>query len=257
MSGKKDNALSRRALLRGGLGILGAAFVSACTRALRPQATSSTSTATTPSTSPTTTTSLPSCIVVPAETEGPYFVDEMLNRSDIRVDPSDGSTRSGVQLRLIVNVSRVSGSSCAALTGAHVDVWHCDAEGVYSDVQASVGKKFLRGYQVTDRNGRVEFVTIYPGWYMGRATHIHFKIRTFSGSSKTFEFTSQFFFDDSLTDQVYSKAPYSAKGARDTRNANDMVFNSPSANAGSQLLLAPAKEGSGYRATFNIGLQMG
>src|SRR5438105_7227877 len=110
--------VSRRALLRSTLGLIGAAFVSACTRAVRPQATQSTSTATTPSTSPTTTKALPACIVVPAETEGPYFVDEMLNRSDIRVDPSDGSIRQGVPVRLIVNVSRVSGSSCDALAGA-------------------------------------------------------------------------------------------------------------------------------------------
>ena len=120
------------------------------------------------------------CIVRPQLTEGPYFVDERLNRSDIRPDPTTGSVEPGVPLVLRFNVSRVSGNSCAALAGAFVDIWHCDAAGNYSDISGgagqgnTLGQKFLRGYQVTDSGGAVEFQTIYPGWYPGRATHIHF-----------------------------------------------------------------------------------
>src|SRR5438034_5556005 len=157
---------------------------------------------------------LPSCIVRPAVTEGPYFVDEKLNRSDIRSDPSTGAVKDGAQFALTFLVSRVTGSACAALSGATVDVWHCDALGVYSDATDpsfnTKGLKFLRGYQTTDASGKAQFTTIYPGWYQGRAVHIHFKIRTTTGH----EFTSQLFFDDSLTDKVHVNAPYAEKGQR-------------------------------------------
>src|SRR5262249_10953573 len=133
--------------------------------------TATTATTATPTTTTAGTVAAPSCVVVPALTEGPYFVDEKLNRSDIRTDPSDSSARPGTPLRINVRVSRLSGSSCTALSGATVDVWHCDAGGLYSDESANntVGKKFLRSYQTTDANGACAFTTIYPGWYMGRA----------------------------------------------------------------------------------------
>src|SRR5204863_7919560 len=135
----------------------------------------------------------------------PYFVDEKLNRTDIRADASGGAPREGARLDLTIQVGRMASGACTALQGATVDVWHCDALGVYSDASDpsfnTKGQKFLRGYQVTDANGRVQFTTIYPGWYQGRAVHIHFKIRTDAGSASTYDFTSQFFFDDDLTDQ--------------------------------------------------------
>ncbi len=193
----------------------------------------------------------PSCIVRPAMTEGPYFVDEKLNRSDIRSDPADGAVKAGTPLAITVNVSQISGTACAALSGATVDVWHCDAAGVYSDATDpsfnTKGKKFLRGYQTTDDRGQVKFTTIYPGWYHGRTVHIHFKIRTTSGH----EFTSQWFFDDSLTDQVFAEAPYASQGQRDTRNSQDGIYQ----GGGDQLLLAPAPAGAGYAVSFDIGLQ--
>jgi protocatechuate 3,4-dioxygenase beta subunit len=109
----------------------------------------------------------------------------------------------------------------------------------------------LRGYQVTDADGGCEFLTIYPGWYQGRTVHIHFKIRTELNASPSFEFTSQLFFDDSFTDQVYLKQPYLAKGIRSTRNNNDGIYQ----QGGSQLMLAVQPSGDGYAATFDIGLQ--
>src|SRR5437773_1702569 len=117
---------------------------------------------------------IPSCVVRPEQTEGPYFVDERLNRSDIRSEPSTGVLKAGVPLRLVFHVSQISTNACMPLKGAYIDVWHCDALGVYSDVQGgrgsagTSGTKFLRGYQVTDSNGMAEFMTIYPGWYQGR-----------------------------------------------------------------------------------------
>ena len=199
----------------------------------------------------------PSCIVRPALTEGPYFVDEKLNRSDIRTEPSTGAVKPGIQLALTFNVSRVASSGCTALANAQVDVWHCDAAGVYSDASDpsfnTKGQKFLRGYQLTDASGQASFTTIYPGWYGGRAVHIHFKIRTFAGTSKTYEFTSQLFFDDTTTDLVYKNAPYSGRPSRDTRNQTDMVYTS-NGNSGAMLLATLTPSGAGYAAAFAIGL---
>lgn len=198
------------------------------------------------------TAALPACVVRPEQTEGPYFVDEQLNRSDIRPDPSDGSVRPGAPLALTFLVSRLDGGACAPLAGATVDVWHCDAAGVYSDVNdrgfgSTAGQKFLRGYQTTGDDGAAAFTTIYPGWYSGRATHIHFKIRTADGR----EFTSQLYFDDALTDVVHAQDPYAAKGQRDTRNANDGIFR----DGGQLLTLNVTESAGGYAAAFDIGLQ--
>ncbi len=199
---------------------------------------------------------LPSCVVRPALTEGPYFVDEKINRSDIRSDPSDGTVKDGAPLSLTIHVSQINGSGCTPLQGAQVDIWHCDALGVYSDASDpsfnTKGKKFLRGYQVTDANGTVQFTTIYPGWYQGRAVHIHFKIRTDPSSESGYEFTSQWFFDESLTDQVHAQQPYAAKGQRTLRNDGDNIYQ----QSGGQTLLDVAQSGDGYAATFDIGLQM-
>ncbi|MEC4812201.1 MAG: intradiol ring-cleavage dioxygenase [Scytonema sp. PMC 1069.18] len=199
---------------------------------------------------------LPACIVRPEQTEGPYFVDEKLNRSDIRTDPADGSIKDGVPLKLTLRVSGIDSTSCTPVAGAMVDIWHCDALGVYSDVTDrsfnTVGKKFLRGYQVTDANGTVHFTTIYPGWYQGRTVHIHFKVRTNETSGQSYEFTSQLYFDDALTDKVHSQVPYATKGQRTLKNAEDSIFK----DGGDQLLLKLTNDGQGYAATFDIGLQM-
>jgi len=200
--------------------------------------------------------SLPTCVVKPEMTEGPYFVDEKLNRSDIRSDPSDGSVSEGVPFQLVFRVSKIDMTVCSPLAGAVVDVWHCDALGVYSDVQDpsfnTQGKKFLRGYQETDASGTATFLTIYPGWYQGRTVHIHFKIRTDPNSDAGQEFTSQLFFEDSFSDQVFTQQPYASKGQRNTLNANDGIFG----NGGDQLTLQPTPSGDGYIAVFDIGLQM-
>jgi protocatechuate 3,4-dioxygenase beta subunit len=198
----------------------------------------------------------PSCVVRPELTEGPYFVDERLNRSDIRSDPTTGEVRPGVPLALTFVVSRIDGTSCVPFEGALVDVWHCDATGIYSDVQDTGfdtrGEQFLRGYQVTAADGTASFVTIYPGWYQGRTVHIHFKIRTDPDSTSGLEFTSQLFFDDALTDIVHAQQPYAAKGQRTLRNAGDGIYQ----EGGDQLLLSLTADGTGgYVATFDIGVE--
>ncbi len=199
------------------------------------------------------------CVVRPEQTEGPYFVDEGLNRSDIRSDPASGAMSEGVPLDLTFRVMRMNASACEPLAGAMVDIWQCDALGVYSDVRDTgagnfnaVGKQFLRGFQVTNDLGAARFTTIYPGWYQGRTVHIHFKVRARDSAGRAQEFTSQLYFDDALSDQVFALAPYSQKGRRSTLNANDGIFR----NGGDQLLLAPAKTAAGYDASFALGLQI-
>lgn len=214
---------------------------------------SASSTPTTMTTVLTTPTAIPACVVRPEVTEGPYFVDEKINRSDIRSDTSTGTVKAGALFVLTYRVSQISGSSCTPLAGAMVDVWHCDAAGSYSDVSDmgfnTVGQNFLRGYQVTDANGLAQFTTIYPGWYSGRAVHIHFKIRTTTAASQGYEFTSQHFFDDALSDKVFIQAPYACKGTRNTLNSNDTIYKS-------QLLLTVTETAQGYAATFDIGLDL-
>ena len=251
--------LSRRELLAL---VGGAALVAACAPTAL-SAPSATATATVPATGVLTSSAtgvgvvtLPSCVVRPALTEGPYFVDEKLNRSDIRSDPSTTAVKPGAALALTFLVSRVSGTACAALANATVDVWHCDALGVYSDATdptfgSTKGTKFLRGYQTTDGSGRAAFTTIWPGWYQGRAVHIHFKIRVTAGNGQTSDFTSQLFFPDAMNDAVFANAPYSQKGlAAIMRNASDGIFQ----GSGGKLTLSPTKTAIGYAATFDIGI---
>jgi protocatechuate 3,4-dioxygenase beta subunit len=245
--------LSRREVLKLA-GLTGAALAVSCGPAAAITATPR-SPGETPSPGTTATTSpggtVPACVVRPETTEGPYFVDEQLVRSDIRSDPSTGRVSEGARLELTIQVSRVGDGSCTPLEGAVVDLWHCDARGVYSDVQDprfnTIGQKFLRGSQVTDANGRVSFTTIYPGWYQGRTVHMHFKIR-----SAHSEFTSQLYFDDSFTDGVFLEEPYAARGQRTVRNADDGVYQ----NGGQQLTLEVEEVAGGYAGAFDIGLQL-
>jgi protocatechuate 3,4-dioxygenase beta subunit len=195
---------------------------------------------------------LPACVVRPEVTEGPYYVNEELNRSDVRSDPATGLVKAGAPLSLRFNVSQVGANSCAPLAGAKVEIWHCDADGIYSDVSDpridTRGQKFLRGYQATDANGQATFVTIYPGWYPGRTVHIHFKVHQ-DGSAQSSVFTSQLFFDDALSDKVFTRPPYAGRGQRDTPNSRDGIYKQ-------QLLLSVNEAADGYAASFDIGLQL-
>ena len=198
---------------------------------------------------------MPACIVKPEQTEGPYFMEAKLNRSDIRSDPLDGQRREGLPLALALRVSTVAAGSCSPIVGAVVDLWQCDAAGAYSDVRDArfntVGKRFLRGYQLTDGDGRARFTTIYPGWYPGRAVHVHFKVRV-KGEAKNHEFVSQLYFDDALTERVHAQAPYSSHPGRRTRNAEDGLYR----NGGRELTLAVTESKDGYAASFDVGMKL-
>ena len=195
------------------------------------------------------------CAVKPEMTEGPYFVDEKLNRADVRADTNSGAVRAGSLLSLAFNVSRIQSNACTPLPGAQVDIWQCDALGIYSDaVDRSFntrGQNFLRGYQMTDSRGVARFDTILPGWYPGRASHIHFKVRGTAPSGSQFDFTSQLFFTEDFLTSAYAIAPYNSKDdAGRRKNAADGIFQ----RGGSELTVAPSGSSSRYEAALNIAL---
>src|SRR5437867_3722675 len=172
-----------------------------------------------------------SCVLTPEQTEGPYF----LPGDKLRRNVTEG--KPGVPLTLRLKVVDVS--TCKPIKGAAVDIWHCDAGGVYSgtQVQGTQSLRFLRGIQKTDAKGVATFQTIYPGWYQGRTVHIHVKVSL--GGNVVH--TGQLYFPDTLTDKVYRKAPYNARPGRSTRNSNDFVF----ANGGKSSMLSVRSDGSG------------
>jgi protocatechuate 3,4-dioxygenase beta subunit len=211
-------------------------------------------------------------------TRGPYFVDDRTDtniqndvvdtsipeRSDITTD-SKGNTGAvtGLPLTLTITVGAFSSSSssCSPISGAQVHIWHCNAQGTYSDIQASsndnganlTGENFLRGYQFTDSNGQVKFTTIYPGWYSGRAVHIHVKVRIFNSSGAvTTEATTQLFLDDSVSTAVYAaNSAYSRSATRDTLNSTDGIYESESP---ALLVTLNGSASSGYTGTVSIGI---
>ena len=199
----------------------------------------------------------------PQQTEGPYFVDGMPNRSDLRSDSFNGSLQVGIPLQLIINVYNVDDNgSCVPFNGAKIDIWEANSQGLYSGVarDGTQGKNFLRGYQITDDNGTVQFTTFYPGWYEGRAIHIHVKVRSPEALQNPFEWTSQFYLNNSINEQVHRQPPYSDHGPVKMLNEADGIYTGPStdglvkANAGKHLMLNFTENQNGYMGTFDIGV---
>jgi protocatechuate 3,4-dioxygenase beta subunit len=183
-----------------------------------------------------------SCVLTPELTQGPYYVPSEKVRRNI----TEGKPGTPLDLRLTV----VDASTCKPIKSAVVDIWHADAIGVYSGAIANnPGTNFMRGVQKTDSAGLARFLSVYPGWYQGRAVHIHVIVHL--GGSIVH--TGQFFFNDALTDVVYKQSPYSTRGARDTRNAADSIYR----NGGSRSLLKVTKVASGYRAGITMGVHRG
>src|SRR6476469_3019929 len=178
------------------------------------------------------------CVLAPELTEGPYYVPNEAIRRNI----TEG--KPGTPLRLHLTVA--SASSCKPLKSAAVDIWHADASGVYSGVAGNRGT-FLRGVQKTDDGGLAVFDTIYPGWYQGRAVHIHVKVHL--GGNVVH--TGQLYFPDSVTDAVYRKAPYTNRPNRTTRNADDSIYR----NGGKRSQVSLRKTSAGvYVARITMGV---
>ncbi|KAJ8604037.1 hypothetical protein MRB53_041963 [Persea americana] len=181
------------------------------------------STTTTSTTGTTTTSSSGSCTEAPTETEGPFPTHTPA--SYVRANIVDD--RTGYPLAIKINVTN-SKSSCAALAGALVDIWHCDREGNYSEYGGTsmqstnyTSVHFLRGRQTTDSNGLVAFTSIFPGWYSGRATHIHVHIYTSSGTSLK---VTQIAFPEGTGSALAAVNGYSKGLTGYTSNASDNVF---------------------------------
>jgi len=203
-------------------------------------------------------------VASPALTEGPFFVDEKLNRSDLVSVTDRASVKNGMPLELNLRCLVFAGGKTSALKGATVDLWSADVVGAYSDEASPMnhentsGQKWLRGFQVTDANGEVHFKTIVPGWYPGRCPHIHFKVRKFSTSRQTTaEFTSQVFFREPDQARIYAAEPYKSHTSPETTNERDMVFSErlpDGTTAGSHMLLdlARSARGNGMKSQFSI-----
>ena len=194
----------------------------------------------------------PSCVVRPTQTEGPFFTDFKLNRSDIRSEPGASNAKPGLPLRIVIRVGQMTGEVCQAYQGAMVDLWQCDARGVYSGYgqEGTAGMKYLRGYQLADSTGTVEFLTIYPGAYAGRAVHLHFKIRTSSAGGKGTTFTSQLYFPEDINDQVFGKAQ--GYGSSRVKNASDGIYR----DGGDMLIPKMSMSNGGWLGQFDIGLRV-
>src|SRR5215475_13365205 len=217
-------ALSRRAALRlmGGAAAVVAGGIGVACNATK----SSTSTTTTTGTGTTDST----CSITPEGEEGPYFVDDSatgFNRANLLSNLDGTETQAGIPFTLNIYVYDTQ-NSCAAMSGVQVDIWHCNALGVYSDedVESTVGETWLRGYQLTNSLGLATFTTIVPGWYQGRTTHIHLRLRsTYDSTSTGGTNTMQLFFDQTLIDTLDTTvSPYSSEGQNSTTNASDHVY---------------------------------
>jgi protocatechuate 3,4-dioxygenase beta subunit len=181
------------------------------------------------------------CVLAPEMTQGPFYVANEKVRRNIR------EGQPGVALALRLGV--VDASSCKPIKGAAVDVWHADAAGAYSGIgsNGTSGRTFLRGVQRTDAKGIARFDTVYPGWYQGRTVHIHVMVHL----SGNVAHTGQLFFDDALTDTVFARRPYSTRGTRDVRNADDSIYSS----GGSRSLLRMKRQGTGYLGSIDMGVR--
>ena len=206
-------------------------------------------------------------VASPALTEGPFFVDEKLNRSNLLSDTTRASVLNGIPLALGLTIYQLADKKLVPMKNLQVDVWHCDAAGAYSDESNPMNhentstQKWLRGFQKTGDDGKVGFDTIIPGWYMGRTAHIHFKVRQFSTDGKTTaDFTSQFFFSESDSARVFGQAPYNTHGGRRTTNEQDGIYSERLTDgtiAGSRLTLKldePAESKKGFASQFALVL---
>ncbi len=204
----------------------------------------SSDTGTSPSSGTSTSTTTPSanatCAVTPTETAGPFPSLSDIFRSDIR------ETKTGTVLTLTIRVVNAS-AGCAPLANVNVEIWHVDAVGNYSQYGTQSGLTYLRGIQTTNASGEVVFTTIYPGWYQGRATHIHAEVTIGSRSVKA----TQIAFPESVNNTVHGSGVYASRGTNPMSNLSDGIF---SDSLSAEIVTPTGSPASGYTATFQIGI---
>ena len=228
---KGSRLLTRREAL-GAVGAAGVAVVWGCG-----------DTPTTPSSTveaATTTSTNAACTVTPTETVGPYPSLVDLFRSDIR------EGKSGTLLTLTIRVVNTA-SGCAAVPNANVEIWHVDAAGDYSQYGTQTTQTFLRGIQTTNGNGEVTFTTIYPGWYQGRATHIHVEVTMGGRSVKV----TQVAFPETINNAVHTSGVYASRGSNPISNLSDGIF---ADSLSSEIVTPTGGVNSGYAATFQVAI---
>jgi len=228
---KSSRLLTRREAL-GAVGAAGAALALGCSD-------SPTSPSTVASTTTTSSTNA-ACAVTPTETIGPYPSLVDLFRSDIR------ENKSGTLLALTIRVVNVN-NACSGVSGANVEIWHVDAAGDYSQYGSQTTQTFLRGIQTSNSNGEVTFTTIYPGWYQGRATHIHVEVTMAGRSVKV----TQIAFPESINNTVHTSGVYATRGTNPMSNQSDGIF---SDSLSSELVTPTGSAAGGYAATFQVGI---
>ncbi|MGO9890398.1 MAG: hypothetical protein ACLP0L_21215 [Solirubrobacteraceae bacterium] len=211
--------------------------------------------------------------LTPELTEGPYWVNTMLHRSSVVANSRGGGHQQGVPLRLYINL--LDATTKRPMDGLAVDIWHANAHGLYSDESSqqagggsdsagdTISDNWLRGYQITGKDrglrkkpvyGQVSFETIWPGWYAGRAIHIHVRVRKLHSSGATIAgYTTQIFFSDTDNAHVLTSAtPYNARSPQTdpTTDGNDTVLTG--ADFATNIVPVQGSVGSGYAAVFNI-----
>lgn len=238
--------MERKAFLRNGLSALGIAAVVPLVGSCKKENTSTTSSTGSDSSGGSGGSS--SCTVSPTETEGPYptHTPSSYVRSNIVDD------RTGVPLSVQITIQNAN-NNCAALSGAIVDLWHCDKDGNYSEYSGFTTVHFLRGRQVTDANGLVTFTTIFPGWYTGRATHLHIHIYNAAGTSLK---VTQISFPEGSTSAVVmvntTASGYTKGMSGYTYNASDGIFSDDT--AGIETAAVTGSVSAGYTLTHKIAV---
>ncbi|MEO6232842.1 MAG: intradiol ring-cleavage dioxygenase [Ferruginibacter sp.] len=242
--------MERKSFIKNSFGLLGAvALIDACKK-----------TDVTGTTTTTTTSGTGGCIVSPAEVEGPYpYVGGEITNPLLRSDVTGGQT--GLPLSFTFNVVNVN-SNCAIVTGARVDIWHCNKDGYYSGygsqnggvlgTQSYVGQTWLRGYQLTNAEGNALFATIYPGWYQGRATHIHLEVFVNNSLKKTAQIT----FPETISDAVHLSSLYAAHGINTIRNSSDGIFNNSATDLANETVALTGDTTAGYTGNYTIGISL-
>lgn len=217
-----------------------------------------------------------SCSEIPTETAGPYPADgslassQRLNalalsgivRSDIRTSVGAASgTAAGVLLTVKLKIVSTN-ANCANLAGRAVYLWHCTQDGGYSLYSSGItGENYLRGVQVTDSNGEVTFVTVFPGCYSGRWPHIHFEVypslaaATDATAVSDYTKVSQLALPATTCTEVYTNVSGYSSSLRNLASislATDNIFSND--NAALQMATVTGNASTGYTASLTVGV---